>query len=69
MHVAHLEAPGSKNATVSPTGRMYMSGAMKFSMNGPPPGAGRPLPERDICWTSTRPPGFTERRSTSAYVG
>ena len=34
-----------------------MSGAMNDSMNGPPPGC---RPVRDICCTSTRPPGRTD---------
>lgn len=37
---------------------MCMSGAMKDSMNGPPPGAAARA--RDICWISARPPGLRE---------
>ncbi len=52
-------------ATVSPTGRMCMSGAMKASMNGPPPGR----VVRDICWISARPPGRSRSWILSVYVG
>ena len=52
-------------ATVSPTGRIDMSGAMNASMNGPPPGRVR----RDICWIRARPPGRSLSRMARVNSG
>ena len=57
---------GIHDLTGAPMGRIVMSGAMKDSMKGPPPGWPSRPPARDICWISTRPPGRTASCSIRA---